>query len=276
MNANVLQIGGVPIQSVSEAPARMSVLLWGTTGSGKTTLSCTAPGRKLLINFDPDGPQSVRGIPNVSVADFSGALPSLVEQFKNVADPLGLSKVIEQFDTIIVDSLSTVGDMTLNAGINKSKLMSKSANTPISIEMPGLQSYQIRNALLMELVKNLLSFTAKHNKNLICIAHEAAPEKDDQGSIIGVTILLGGQLVELVGLKFSEIWNVYDNTTLKKKLILVRPARMRKPCKTRMFQTTKSGEFEWNYDPETHEGGTIEQWFNQYRDNKFQKIPLPT
>jgi hypothetical protein len=270
-----VKIGGVSIVEAGSKPQRISALIWGTTGGGKTTLACTAPGRKLILNFDPDGPMSISGRTDVDVADFAGSTDVLVEQFKDNENPFGLKAVLEKYDTFIVDSVSMVAEMTLSAGVRKSKAMSTSGGGKISLEVPGLQSYQIRNSLALQLVTNMLAFTARHNKHIIFIAHEAAPDRDGDGVIQNVSVLLGGQLPELVGLKFSEIWCLYDNQTTKQKLILIRPARSRKPCKTRMFQTTGAPEFEWKFNPETLEGEGLASWFKKYLDNGQQKIPLP-
>src|ERR1044072_4653379 len=90
--------GGVPITPVGEVSSNMAILLWGEAGGGKTTLACTAPGNKLLVNFDPRGPSSVAYRSDVSVADYSGHGTKIVEEFKR-SDPFGLSKVIDGYDT---------------------------------------------------------------------------------------------------------------------------------------------------------------------------------
>ena len=38
---------------------RVSMMLWGSAGCGKTTFANTAPGKRLYINFDPDGTSSL-------------------------------------------------------------------------------------------------------------------------------------------------------------------------------------------------------------------------
>ena len=48
----------------------MSLLLWGASGTGKTTLACTAPGKKLLILFDPDGDASIAERDDVDVVTY--------------------------------------------------------------------------------------------------------------------------------------------------------------------------------------------------------------
>lgn len=270
-----VKIGGIPIVKAGEKPTRISALIWGTTGGGKTTLAATAPGRKLILNFDPDGSQSINGRDDCDVADYVGQVNTLVEQFKSTENPLGLKDVLDQYDTFILDSLSTVSEMTLSAGVSKSKTMSTSGGSKISIETPGLQAYGIRNILALQLVSNLQAFTSRHHKHLIVIAHENAPDKDENGAIVSVGLLLGGQLPELVGLRFSEIWNVYDNQVTKQKQILIRPTKSRKPCKTRMFVTTGAPEFTWNFNPETLEGEGIDTWYQRYLANDQKKISLP-
>ena len=56
MTEPLIEIGGQ--SSSQETVRRFSAVLWGPAGMGKTTLAMTAPGRKALINFDPDGPVS--------------------------------------------------------------------------------------------------------------------------------------------------------------------------------------------------------------------------
>ena len=103
-------IGGMQIKPVEDTVDRITGLIWGPSGAGKTTLAATAPGRKLFISFDPDGTSSLLGWPNVVVADLSSANASIVEQFKSAQNPLNLNAYIEQFDTVIIDSLTTVAE----------------------------------------------------------------------------------------------------------------------------------------------------------------------
>ena len=52
------------IEKPTDMLARMSMILWGDAGCGKTTLAATAPGRKLFIALDPDGDMSIRHMPD--------------------------------------------------------------------------------------------------------------------------------------------------------------------------------------------------------------------
>ena len=254
-----IKIGGVGITKVGQKPQRMSLLLWGASGTGKTTLACTAPGKKLLILFDPDGDASIAEREDVDVVDLSSARNAIVDMFKQEG-VMGIAKVIDDYDTIIFDSLTNAQFMAVMHAVTVVK--------GATIERPSLQGYGHRNALVTQLVKNALKLTAKHNKHVIFIAHEASPEKNDDGIVMHISIALGGQLVTNAPVDFSEVWCLQD--TGKSRRILIRPARNYKPCKTRMFVTNAAPEFDW-----VHTGDEIEQWFNKWKDSGWKKQPLP-
>lgn len=254
-----IKIGGIDIKKAGTKEQRMSLLLWGASGTGKTTLACTAPGRKLLVLFDPDGDASIAEREDVDVVDMSSAKNSIVEQFKQES-VMGIGKVIDQYDTIIIDSLTNAQHMSVMHAVTVVK--------GASIERPSLQGYGHRNALITQLVKNLLRLTAAHNKHVIFIAHEAQPQTNDEGVVTAITVALGGQLQTAAPVDFSEVWCLQD--TGKSRRILIRPARSYKPCKTRMFETTGAPEFTWSYAPDN-----IEQWYNAWRDSGYKKQPLP-
>ena len=259
-----LKIGNIPITSVKERPARFTALLWGSAGCGKTTLAATAPGKKLLINFDPDGAASIASRTDIDIADFSREPDRIVEGFKK-DDILGLSAVIENYDTIIVDSLTNATHMSLMHGIPQTK--------GAKIERPSPGAYMVRNALTIQLVKRMLRLTGKYCKHCIFIAHEGTPVSNDQGVVLHITIMLGGQLPQQAPVDMSEVWAVSD--TGRQRRIAIRPVRMRQPCKTRMFSTTGSPEFDWKFNPETWEGHKIETWWNEWLAGGKEKLPLP-
>jgi phage nucleotide-binding protein len=255
-----IKIGGIDIQKAGQKDQRISLLLWGPSGCGKTTLACTAPGKKLLVLFDPDGDASIAERDDVDIADMSQARNSVVEQFKSDTNPLGLAKAIEHYDTIIIDSLTNAQHMAVMHAVTVVK--------GASIERPSLQGYGHRNALITQLVKNLLRLTAKHNKHVVFIAHEAAPQTNEEGIVLAITIALGGQLVTAAPVDFSEVWHLSD--TGKSRRIAIRPVRAQKPMKTRMFATTGAAEFDWKYDEHN-----ISDWFNAWRTSGYKKQPLP-
>lgn len=254
-------IAGVAIEPVKTKPQRLSMLLWGASGAGKTTLACTAPGKKLLILFDYDGDASISSREDVDVLDLSKAKNSVVEMFKSQDNPLSLGKIIDEYDTIIVDSLSAVQHMSVMHAVSTVK--------GATIERPSLQGYGARNALITQLVKNIIRLTLKHGKHCVFIAHENSPDYSDEGIVREITFMLGGQLKTSAPIDFSECWYVED--TGKTRRIAIRPCRQRKPMKSRMFVTSDAPEFVWK-----HTGDEIERWFNSWKDAGWIKQPIPT
>jgi len=255
-----IKIGGVSITPATMKEQRMSLLIWGPSGAGKTTLACTAPGKKLLISFDPDGAASVAGRDDVFVADLSTSPTTIVEQFKADTNPLGIASVMDEYDTFIVDSLTNAQLLSVLDSVKKLR--------GATIEKPSKETYQYRNALITSLVMNVLRVTAKHGKHVIFIAHEAQPLRNDEGVVQSITISLGGQLQTDAPVQFSEVWNLNDSG--KARRIGIRPVRMRAPCKTRMFKTDGAAEFDWKYDEHN-----IATWYNAWRDGGYKKLSLP-
>jgi hypothetical protein len=264
------ELGGISAKPAGEAIKRMSVLLWGDAGCGKTIFASTAPGQKLLINFDPDGPASISMRDDVTVLDFSGEPETVVTKFaKN--DPIGLDKFLEEhpeFDTVIFDSTTTFSELALKEAVKKypkSDLLN-----------PGLQGYGARNGIVLETVRSLLRVTGKHNRHCIIIAHEASPTTNDQGVVLFITMNLGGQLPSNIGIKLSEIWRMSEANKVRK--ISVRPCRGYKPMKSRMFRADGEPEFLFKYDPEkpdSENDHTLANWYEQWKQGSGKKLELP-
>jgi hypothetical protein len=266
-------LGGAAAVRPSDTDKRITGLIWGDAGCGKTVLAATAPGRKLWYCFDPEGTASLAGTPeNVITYDLSSSTDSVLELFKNDTNPLNIKSVLDKFDTFVFDSITNVVDKTLQRGIK--------TNKGATIERPSPAAYATRNALAIRLVKNVMAVTRKDRKNVIFIAHEKAPTTDEEtGAVLFITLALGGQLASNVGIDFSEIWHLYQVDNRNERRICIRPARKRRPAKTRMFFQSGQPEFEWKFnadkwsDPTNHKY-RMDTWFTMW-DTAGHKIALP-
>ncbi len=263
------EIAGVP--SAPPKAERMSVLIWGQAGTGKTTLGSTMPGKKALLNFDPDGPASIPDADDVHVFDMSGINNrTLMTHLKSETAPFGLhDDVLDYFDTFMVDSVTSIEERTLMYGIQETK--------GATIERPSPGAYQARNNLLVGAVRNLLAVTAARKKHVCLIGHEGPPNTNDDGVLLNITIALGGKNPQNVALKINECWNMFEDSK-NRKMIIVRKGRMREPLKSRMFDTMDDFEFEWQWntrDRQDPKNMWIKDWYQQWQDNGFKKIDLP-
>ena len=260
-----------PINPTSTINPRVSMLLWGPSGSGKTILANTAPGKRLILLFDPDGARSLKpDHTNNLVMDLSAQPPRIVEEAKDAVNPFGLNNLLtenQDIQTVIVDSVTafSMQAVAYSAG-------HKSAPGAV-FENPSMSGYGFRNRFVLGLAKNLLAVTGKHNRNIIFICHEDVPKINTEGQVISITILLGGSLSEEVPMQISEVWNLRD--TGKKRYCIVRSTGIRKPMKSRMFDTRDKFEFESTYDVVTQKGITISFLIDQWSKSGYDKIPLP-
>ncbi|MCA2510513.1 MAG: AAA family ATPase [Microcystis sp. M60BS1] len=263
-------VGGIKVQEASQKDRRLSLLLWGPAGCGKTTLAATAPGKKLWINFDPDGTDSIAYRNDVLIADLSSQKYTITERFKT-DDGLGIGKLLADdsigIDTVVVDSLTAYSQLAVESGIATTK--------GATLERPSPGAYGARNALTLRLITGLLRLTAQYKKNIIFITHEDSATTDDSGNVLYITMQLGGKLPDQASLQISEVWFMNDDG--KQRKLAVRPCRARKPMKSRMFDTSGSPEFIWKYDINSNdESQTLASWYQSWVKNDYNKISLPT
>ena len=273
-----MKIGGIDVITSSDTRARrLTLLLWGMSGVGKTTLASTLPGRKLLVNLDPDGYISVSSRRDVDVLDLSAlSTDDVLNKLKSDNNPLNLEETLKHGDyqSLILDSATALSQRALENAVRQ-RLGGSSKFTP-TMEAPGLAAYGGRNAILLTCIKGLLRVTGRYNVHCCIVSHEDEPKINEAGEILYITMMLGGKLVSNVSLQISEVWFMSDVSGQKR--ISIRPCRSRKPMKTRMFETNTNPEFSFDYDPEAWENlenNPIAKWWSQWEKGGGRKIPLP-
>lgn len=261
---------------------KLTMLLWSPAGHGKTQLAETAPGDKLWLMFDPGGADALkidspRGYNHI--LRLYEQPDSVVAQFKNT-DPLGIEKMLAdrpEIGTIVFDSLTTFSDMALSYGVAQAKNTPKGRTS--TIEDPGYAGYGHKKTYVMEAYKNMLRLAARTNRHIIFTAHEDKPETNDKGEFVSITLMLGSSLVVEVPVRISEIWHVTDMGVDKQgrpiHRIGIRPSRGRTPMRTRIFDTSGESEFSCVYNAKTRTGDGIAEYYAQWREGGFEKMPLP-
>lgn len=276
-----MKIGDIEVRTSSDVQAsRLTLLLWGMSGCGKTTLACTLPGRKLIVNLDPDGPVSVSNRNDVDVLDLSSlSTDDVLKKLKSGNNPLGLDQVLKEgkYASVILDSATALSQRALEDAVRQGLGASKKANFTPTMEAPGLAAYGGRNAILLTCIKGMLRVTGRHNVHLAIISHEDEPKTNEQGEILYISMMLGGKLVTNAGLQLSEIWWM-QNDHKSDIRIAIRPCRQRKPMKTRMFVTNTEPDFLLSYDPDKWkdlEHNPLALYWSQWKKGGGQKLPLP-
>jgi len=275
-----------PIKRGVDASVRLSMLLWGQAGAGKTTWAASASGDKLWLSFGEGEHVSVSARSDVFVMDLSSIPADEVFKHGLGKNSFGLDQQLYErrnIKTVVVDNLTAIQYLGLEKavadGIGASRIF-----TP-SMQSPGRSAYGGRNANLIALMKSLLYITGKHKVNIIFIAHENDPvtKIDNRGveSVEHIGMSLGGQLVNNVSAQLSEIWNFRQEPMGKRQRICtVRVSGARKPMKTRMFDQRGESSFVVNYDPTKPLNSlgqvTISGFWEQWHKSGMQRIPVPS
>lgn len=266
-------VGGIEITTTTAIPKRFSMLLWGPAKVGKTTLAASAPGKKLWINFDPDGTASLLGRPDCQVVDLSTEkpyvlMPKLLDIENN---PLQLRQMLAtggslaDIETIVIDSATMLANMAHAHACTVKKL---------NYEEPGQRGYSVKNNYISQILRAFLTVAQETGKNIIIIAHEGGPDRDDKGNLIGYSLSLSESLTVGLTALPSEVWAVRDDGS--KRWIAVRPCRQRSPMGSRMFiSDPNKPEFLWQYNADTGAGEGIATWFKRWQD-AGKKIPVPS
>ena len=262
-----MTLGTVSITTPKTQVRRMSMVIWGPSGAGKTTLAATAPRPILWVNFDPDGTSSLMDQPDIHIADFSMENSNKVVTFKH-ENAGGIKQILEEhpeIQTVVFDSITSFNEMALRHSITEVR--------GATMEMPTLQGYGRRNSYTMQGIMSVIRATGTLNKHCIFVAHENTHDKDELKGAIMVSILVVGKIQSEIPIKLSEVWHLED--TGKDRKITIRSSRLRKPMKSRMFIASGDSDFTWKFNPESWVGEGIADWYSKWEDNDGKKINLP-
>lgn len=166
----------------------MRVLLYGTSGTGKTTLAATFPGPILwLICSGGDKPGEMRSIdtpelrrkiqPRViqSVDQFYECLSTALEAGQDIRSVENLGRIKCRFGTVVLDHATGFADMVLSEIIGK-PIPAQKAWGLATMQQYGQQGLRIKDAL-----RKMLSMSC----NAVVIAQERTfNSKDEQGAAV--------------------------------------------------------------------------------------------
>lgn len=270
---------GLSFKSPVAQEPRVTAIIWGQVGTGKTPLAITAPPPILYILFDIDGSRSVAHVGDrYMLLDLTGEPISIVDQFMSTKtifyQDLCKQLATGYYKTVVFDSLTAFLEKALIRGID---LIAPTVTKGIkpTLLQPQLSGYGARGTLMRMCAATLHEATAKYNVSLVFTAHEAIVyEKNDQGQSepAGYTMMLPGEAAVQIPKNISEIWCLRDYNGERR--IYVRSWNKWSPMRTRMFVGTEPF-FPWKFDADKWEGQGIEQWLELSKKAEGKKIPYP-
>ena len=259
---------GVFISRPKPTSARISMILWGEQGSGKTTLAATAPGDKLFMLFDPNGTSTILGRSDVYEMDLTGVSLTTINTELKKPDPFGMGKrlsTMPNIKTIVIDSLTRLWDDAIEAAVAVAKS---------TAELPGIPGYSARNTFIKRAVSSLMRLASKLDMHIIFILHNGNPELNLQGQVSNNPPILSARLLQPLAISFSEIWYLESDAKDGHKIYL-RANKARKFMKTRMFDTSETSELVWRFNPQSMKGDGISTWFDKWSNNAGRQLAVP-
>lgn len=277
--ASIIDIGGVKSQVTANVERDLVMMIWGRSGCGKTVLAGTAPGTKLWFQFDTQGTASLGKRDDVITLDFSGYMHTKVDDLKEGGlverDIVRTLKDRPDITTLVIDSVTSIAQLCMAHAVLSGKASGN--NFKATMEQPGLAGYGIRNRLVLSVVRMFMRVASETKRHIIFICHEDSPDKDKEGNIIRISVLLGGTLPEEVPINLSEVWYLEQDDT-GRRYIHVRPYAKRVPMRTRMFRTPAKNvvnAIPFTYDANDRTGDGIATWYEAWRKSGFDKIDIP-
>ena len=273
-----MNLGQAISSELTAETQRLTCLIWGPVGSGKTPLAITAPDPIVYFLFDVDGHKSVMHVKHrYHLFDFTAFEVDVVEWFTTTMSPFmrDLDKELAKgvVKTVVVDSVSAFLERALVRGV---QIVAPSVRgVKPSIISPQLQGYGARSTLTKAMAMTLHQVCARHNVNLILICHEKV-NTDEDGVATSIVPLLPGESGVQIPRSISEIWHLREYEGQRR--VYIRPWNKYEGCRTRMFLSVHGGPsfFPWRFDADKWEGpGRIEAWIEQWRSNNGHKIEVP-
>ena len=272
-----------PAKTGPDENVRMVMLLWGQANVGKTTWAATAPGNKLWLSFGDNEHVPVSHRKDVYRIELFGLSADDIFKHGVGPNPFGLKQVIaaESIKTIVCDSLTAIQDLALNKAV--SERIGASDKFVPSMAQPGRSAFGGRNQYLLEVMRALAGVAAVTGCHIIFTSHENDPQTKTEGGVETIDLIsmsLGGQLVNKVSHRISEIWNFrQEQGGQRNRIITTRISAKRRPMKTRMFSQQGSASFVLNYNPDKPDNApgqmTIAGFHSEWVKSGLRRIPVP-
>lgn len=260
--------------NASALSGRLVGIIWGDSKTGKTTYACSLPGKKLLINFDPEGFSSIAYRFDVDIIDLSNDTP--IDAMKNaekVAQYIVENAQEAGYSSVIVDSLTTLTEVSLHAAVAKGIGKGKGGFVP-TIDEPGLSAWGARNNGVNTVISKIIRATGKVGLHCYFVAHADDPEFSQDGkTIVQQTIMLSAKIRNMAGLKVSEVYHLHVDQG--RRTLYLAPFGVKRPMGSRVFNTEKFKKFQLLYDidkPDEEQNCSLQNIVKAWQEGGFKKL----
>ena len=207
---------------ISDQTSKLSVLIYGNTGSGKTGWCANSP-KPLFLSTESQGLATVQALnPNaifVSIknwdefAQIINAIENgkveIIDGQQNLIFSFSGEKVA--FQTLVIDSLSDLQNMLLE----KQTGIKKADGISLSRKQLTLQEWGIMKDVMLSLLRTLRSL--KCSVICICLAEEKTVNDDSGLQVSKIVPLFSGKISEMIGQFFNLVGYVSPTKPIQDK-----------------------------------------------------------
>ncbi|MGE0366910.1 MAG: AAA family ATPase [Phycisphaerales bacterium] len=200
---------GPRVKPVSQVKRGRSFVIYGRSGTGKTTLGCSFPGDILLLDIRDEGTDSV--------ADVDGLMVSEIESFEDAWDMyFWLLDHPKRYKTIILDTVSQLQSMAVQEYSEKNKKKGKR-----NAGDWGTLSQRDWGDIAGQMKELLIAYRdlSKKGMNVVFIAQDRAFNFDDDEGDSELVPEIGPALSPAVAKTLNAAVNVIGNTFIRTKTI---------------------------------------------------------
>lgn len=260
---------------------RLAGIIWGSPKTGKTTYAFSSPGKKWIINLDPEGYMSVLDKIEAGEGelwDYSDQEPHRVIDIFTTKIGAKIDQApIQEGDTVLFDSITVMNQFGLLTAIKNGVGSGKRGFVP-TIEEPGISAYGARTQYLIACMGQVLRSSKRKGAHCWFIAHEDTPERNEKGDFLYQSILMSENAINQASGAISEIWRMRDLGNNGRE-VSVRSTSQYKPMGSRIFRMDGQGNFKLKYDPEKpdlEQPHSIASLWKAYRDGGNKKLVVPS
>lgn len=200
------------IKSVAEVDTNLSVLVYGRSGTGKTTFASTFPKPMLIVDVREKGTIGLRKIKGIDVVE--------IESWKDVQDLIEYLKAGHEYQTIVIDTVTGLQDLATDELLRKNNMKTEDK---ITLPMHGVIG-QMMIGILMDL-REIAPY-------VVYLAQDKENKKDaDAGATDQIEPSAGAELKDKVAKTLNRAVSVIVQTLIRDEIghdkqgkVVMRPA----------------------------------------------------
>lgn len=195
-------INSLPVRSAKSLATYRSYVIYGRSGTGKTTLAETFPGPKLLLDVRDHGTDSIVGSKDTDILD--------VEDWEQLDQEVYwfLKQHPDKYKTVIIDTITQAQEMRMQELLAKKKKNAKRAGEWGS--MTRQEFGQVSSSM-----KTMITNYRDLKMNVVFIAQQRVSRADEDDADVGIDPEIGPQLMPSIAGHLNASVSIIGNMFIR-------------------------------------------------------------